>query len=79
MEHTLVIDSDGSARFVYDDSLRFVFECGIPRIRRASHVEPCAGSFWSVDLSPFGGGILGPFVHRRDALEAEAAWINSRL
>lgn len=79
MEHLLVIHADGSVQFLYDDALRAFLEHGSPVICRASHIEPTLDARWSVDLSPLGGGILGPFENRQEALTAEAAWIKMRL
>lgn len=79
MEHLLVIHADGSVQFLYHDALRVFLEYGVPVICRASHVEPTPDARWIVDLSPLGGGILGPFEYRQEALTAEAAWIKMRL
>ncbi len=50
-------------------------ELGAVQISRASHVEPDAQGRWWADMSPSGGGLLGPFNKRSQALEAEVAWL----
>lgn len=79
MEHLLIVRPDGQIRFLYHDALRAFLGSGVPSIRRASHVEPTKDLRWNVDLSPLGGGTLGPFETRQEALAAEAAWINARM
>ncbi|MHA2642868.1 MAG: hypothetical protein V2G41_09495 [bacterium JZ-2024 1] len=71
-----------SVFFIYDDAaadfldrLRRHGEC---LISRASYVEPFDGG-WVADLSPVGGPILGPFRLRREALDAERAWLDDYL
>ncbi len=44
-------------------------------ITRASHVEPGPEGGWTADMAPSGGGVLGPYLTRADALEAEQAWL----
>ncbi len=44
-------------------------------ITRASHVEPGPDGGWTADMAPVGGGVLGPFPRRADALQAEQAWL----
>jgi hypothetical protein len=48
---------------------------GRPTILRASHVEPDQQGRWQADLSPVGGPVLGPFLRRSEALEAERSWL----
>ena len=86
MPKTIVIDIDpgGDTRFVYDDQLRGLMEYDA-QIRRASHVEPGNVGLdqdplaWHADMAPSGGGILGPFTTRAQALEAETAWIKENV
>lgn len=70
----LVIESDGSIRCLYDEELNLrVF--GPLRITRGSHVEPTEDGQWLADLAPVHGPVLGPFVHRSEALHAERQWL----
>jgi hypothetical protein len=76
--------SNGETRHVADDSLRSLdTSLGTVHIQRASHVEPQPtddGSIqWTADLSPVGGPLLGPFLLRADALEAEHQWLDAHL
>jgi hypothetical protein len=76
----IVLDSaTGSVRFIHsDEAMALVRNVGgRPSVRRASHVEPVGGSAsWEADMSPVGGPKLGPFPTRREALDAEVAWLN---
>lgn len=75
-ELAIVIDGDGSVRFIYDDALVGLFgEEARWQIRRASHVEPCARGGWTADMTPIGGPVLGPFPLRSAALAAERDWL----
>lgn len=90
MELVIYINADGTIEHVYDDALADLFiEDGIPRTRRASHVEPF-GFGWMVDMRPVGGPVLfdtetdNPlgrvaFKTRAAALAAERAWIDAHL
>ncbi len=69
------IDAEGKLHCIWDDSLADLFVLGTGQIRRASHVEPTAGGEWEADLSPVDGPLLGPFRTRKEALEAEVAWL----
>lgn len=73
---TLVIDLEGHMRFIYDDELTELLDEGDSRIERASHVEPNAQGQWEADLSPVNGPMLGPFIKRQEALDAEVAWLH---
>lgn len=79
MEHLVIVRPGGQIQFLYHDTLRAFLGSGRPTIRRASHVEPTLDMRWAVDLSPLGGGTLGPFETHQEALAAEAAWINARM
>lgn len=57
-ELTLVVETDGTVRYVYDDRLAPVFAGEEQVTRRASHVEPFRGG-WIADMRPSGGPILG--------------------
>ena len=72
----LVIDPNGEVRCVYDEALPLA-EFGRLVIARGSHVEPTVTGLWTADLSPVGGGLLGPFANRSEALTAEREWLES--
>lgn len=71
----LVIDCRGTIRCIYSETID-LSSLGSASIRRASHVEPDAVGKWWADLAPVGGGMLGPFDHRSEAVEAEIAWLS---
>ena len=72
----IVITPVGQTRMVFDDRLdaRMI---GAIKIKRGSHVEPTTDGRWTADLSPVGGPILGPFDKRKEAIDAEVAWLNA--
>lgn len=72
--HEIVIDPDGTTRFIYSDALAPLLEQGAATIRRASHVEPDGGG-WYADMRPSSGPVLGPFRLRQQALDAEVEWL----
>jgi hypothetical protein len=74
---TLVVDPFGQVRCVYAEDID-LHALGVPRITRASHVEPDAEGKWWADLAPVGGPKLGPFDRRSQALEAEHAWLETQ-
>jgi hypothetical protein len=56
----IVIEADGTVRFVYSDLLADVFTGEQQRTVRASHVEPHpARAGWLADMRPCGGPVLG--------------------
>jgi len=81
------IETDGTLRFIHSDDLSDLMEQGEARITRASHVEPYDGSggtsfadqhqgvWWTADMGPSDGPVLGPFKTRAEALAAEVAWL----
>jgi hypothetical protein len=88
----IIVNRDGSATFVYDDRLARLLADMPQRTRRASHVEPYDGSggeafaaqhadgtWWVADMRPVDGPLLGPFPGRRQALDAEVAWLRERM
>ena len=70
----LVIGPDGSGRCLYSEALDLCL-LGTLTISRASHVEPDNSGRWFASI--IDGPVLGPFVRRSDALQAEADWLNS--
>lgn len=80
MDHFIIdVAPDGSVKAIYDDALAELFAQGEATITRASHVEPHPNGGWIADMSPSGGGILGPFPLRQDALDAERVWLEEKL
>ena len=73
---TIVIRPDGTARCLYDETIRLA-ELGQATITRASHVEPDEHGQWIADLTPVSGPTLGPFPTRSAALAAEAQWLEA--
>ncbi len=69
-----LVDSRGTVRCVYDESLDLA-ALGPVSISRASHVEPDAHGHWIADLAPVAGPQLGPFEQRSQALAAEQQWL----
>ena len=76
----LYIRKGGDTQCIYDEKLDLT-ELGAIAIRRASHVEPDPQSpgNWFVDLGPVGGPVVRGFPNRKEALDYEIAWIESRL
>jgi hypothetical protein len=72
----LIIEKNGLVRGIYGEEIA-LDALGRSRISRASHVEPDDQGRWLADLSPVGGPVLGPFVKRGEALEAEVAWLEA--
>lgn len=72
----LLINPRGTIATIYDEMIDLA-PLGAVTIRRASHVEPDAQGRWTADLSPVGGPVLGPFVLRSTALDAERAWLSA--
>lgn len=75
MKATVLIDVDGTVRFVYADELADLRGLlGEHRTRRASLVEPL-GDGWVADMRLSGGPVLGPFPSRALALAEEVDWL----
>jgi hypothetical protein len=74
----LLVDVRGQVRCLYAEAID-LSALGELSIRRASHVEPDRHGRWWADLAPLAGPRLGPFLHRSEALQAEAAWIDAYL
>ncbi len=75
------IDPNGGLSFLHNDDLAgLIADASCIDTQRASHVEPVDnGMRWSADLSPVGGPVLGPFLLRRQALDAEAEWLQANI
>ena len=84
---SLLINEDGSVSYVYDDRLAGAFAGEEQETTRVSHVEPYDGSggaafaarhpgtWWTADMGPVDGPVLGPFRTRQEALDAEREWL----
>lgn len=75
---TLLVGPQGEVLGLYDDRIPWR-EFGKCAIRRASHVEPTAQGEWCADLAPVGGPLLGPYVMRAEALQAEREYLAAHL
>ena len=73
----IVVEPDGEIRYIYDDALREIMRLGDAVITRASHVEPTEQGEWTADMRPSDGPVLGPFVTREEALQAERRWLEA--
>jgi hypothetical protein len=71
----LCISPGGVVRCLYSETLD-LHAFGRLSIQRGSRVEPTADGRWTADLGPVDGPVLGPFLKRSTALEAEAAWLH---
>ena len=71
----LLIETSGRVRCVYDETID-LHRLGQLTIQRGSHVEPTLDGQWTADLSPVNGPMLGPFLSRAEALEAELGWLS---
>jgi hypothetical protein len=59
-DYDLLIEEDGTIRYVYADDLAEAFEGEETTTIRASHVEPHpARAGWLADMRPSGGPVLG--------------------
>ena len=72
----IIIRPDGNAKCLYGEELNLHL-LGRLEIQRGSHVEPTEDGFWTADLSPVGGPVLGPFEDRSAALFAERVWLEN--
>ena len=70
----LLIDAHGQVHCVYAEAIDLRM-LGVPRIVRASHVEPDENGQWWANLAPVQGPPLGPFAQRTLALAAEKEWL----
>ncbi len=76
---TAAVGTNGEVTLIYDDQLVPLIERLGAEVTRASHVEPCP-SGWQADMSPIEPGVvLGPYKLRSEALDAEQAWLKSKL
>lgn len=71
----IIIDPNGVLRMLYSDDLSDLLAEGKAEISRVSHVEPAPDGGWTADMSPVGGGFLGPFELRSQALAAEVVYL----
>ena len=90
----IIVEADGTIRFVYSDTLAALFKGDELTTSRASHVEPAINGKqgWTADMAPLGGPVLfadgdgdaqdaqrTPFETRQQALDAEREWIRKEL
>jgi hypothetical protein len=71
----VIIEADGTIRFIHHDALSGLLEHGEAKIVRASNVEPTEDARWTADMGPSSGPVLGPFKTRGEALAAEVQWL----
>lgn len=76
MAMQIIITPGGTVRCIYSEEIDLA-ALGSPAITRASYVEPDQQGRWWADMSPVGGGVLGPFANRSEALAAEQAWLET--
>lgn len=74
----IFVDAGGDIRCIYSEDVDLT-ELGPASIRRASHVEPTDDGYWTADMAPMDGPVLGPYQHRSGALDAEVEWLEGRL
>lgn len=74
----VVVRPDGRIRMLYSDDLDLRL-LGNATTTRASHVEPTDDGRWTADMAPVGGGVLGPFEKRGEALAAERRYLESEV
>jgi hypothetical protein len=70
----LIIEPGGRVRGIYSEEIPLE-ALGLPKIVRASTVEPDQDGRWHADLRMILGPVLGPFEKRSGALAAEVAWL----
>lgn len=78
---TLRVDADGNVAAIWSDDMRWLRGEGDCKVTRSSHVEATDdGLAWEPDMSPSRGPkSLGRFETRREALDAEVAWLKREL
>lgn len=79
---SLSISPNGIIFAIYKDDLAPLVGMGDSEIKRASFVEPSHDlgvPLWDADMFPVSGPVLGPFLTRGDALEAEEKWLKQNL
>ena len=70
----LIVNQRGTINCIYSEAIP-VSQLGSVHIQRASRVEPTADGKWTADLRLVNGPLLGPFLARSEALEAEVNWL----
>jgi hypothetical protein len=82
-----VVSPHGAVTTIYDDAHADFYAQGEAEVARASHVEPTPSGGWIADMSPAveryhlecDNPILGPFLLRQQALDAETGWLREKL
>lgn len=84
----IVVGTNGTLTFIYDDTLVGLMAEGEADVKRASHVEPAiGGTGWEADMRPAmgdSGPVLraadgAPFSTRAAALAAEVDYLNREV
>ena len=70
------IHPDGTVHTIYQEELD-LSSLGPYEVRRGSYVEPTPAANWKADLAPVDGPLLGPFIRRSEALQAEQTWLET--
>jgi hypothetical protein len=78
-QHVISVDEEGDLVYIYDDDLADAFPGAVKTVARASHVEPAEDGTWTADMQPVGGGVLAGYALRKEALEAEVAWLEENV
>lgn len=83
--HDVLVEPDGTVKFIHDTTLASVFAGEAKRTVRVSEVEPAslygiAGDGWVADMRKSGGPIItakcgNGFPTREEALDAERKWL----
>lgn len=76
MTHKILINIDGTIKFIYDDILVDLCSEGKTEIKRVSNVEPDEGG-WSAFME--NKVKLGPYKYRQQALDAEVKYLEAKL
>lgn len=75
---TIVIDTDGIIKSIYQDGFMDLYKQGKTTITRMSNVEPCPEhEGWCAAM--YDGMHLGPFELRQGALDAEINYLEDKL
>ena len=76
---TIAVAPEGEVTMIYSDAMVELMDQGEAQVTRASHVEPGVHGGWVADMAPVGGPLLGPYRLREEALQAEVAWLETKL
>lgn len=82
MTEEFIIISNGTAKFIYSDTLKAQLEgVGPLRVKRVSRVEPVesVNGFSGWEATMIDGTVLGPFETREAALAAEVEYLKKEM